>query len=74
METIMLSPHEIAALMLIGTTRYPDDLDRDDLHALCERQLVSLEKLAWGHAHVHLTARGHSILRSIGKGHRNGSS
>jgi len=67
----MLSPHEIAALMLIGTTRYPDDLDRDDLRALCERQLVSLEKLASGRAHVHLTARGHSILRSIGKGHWN---
>ncbi|ACC76079.1 hypothetical protein PPMP20_18600 [Paraburkholderia phymatum] len=65
----MLSPHEIAALMLLETNPQPENLDPGDLHALCERQLVLLENLASGHAYGHLTAQGCSILRSVGRFH-----
>jgi hypothetical protein len=63
----MLSPHEIAALMLLETSQNSNHLDLEDLDALCERQLVSLEKLASGYAHVRLTAQGRSVLRSVGR-------
>lgn len=63
----MLSPHEIAALMLLEANQDSDKLDFEDLGALCQRQLVSLEKLASGYAHVRLTQQGRSILRSVGR-------
>ena len=65
----MLSPHEIAALMLLAANQNSSNLDLEDLDALCERQLVSLEKLASGYAHVHLTSQGRSILRLVGQMH-----
>lgn len=61
----MLSPHEISALMLLETNQHLDNLDLDDVSALCERQLVLLEKLASGDAQVRLTEQGHSVLRSV---------
>ncbi|HWT67187.1 MAG TPA: hypothetical protein VN151_13820 [Terracidiphilus sp.] len=66
-ETTMLSPHEIAALMLLETNPQSDDLDLGDLQALCERQLVLLENLASGFAHGRLTAQGRSILRRVAR-------
>ena len=63
----MLSPHEIAALMLLDTDQHSGDLDLDDLDALCERQLVSLEKLATGYAHVRLTPQGRSMLKFVAR-------
>ncbi|OLL31115.1 hypothetical protein BTH42_12930 [Burkholderia sp. SRS-W-2-2016] len=65
----MLSPHEIAALMLLDTNPRPEQLDFGDLDALCERQLVSLEKLASGSVHGRLTARGRSVLKSVARLH-----
>ena len=65
----MLSPHEIAALLLLGSDPRSNQLDFDDIDALCERQLVSLEKLANGYAHVRLTPRGQSVLRVVGRMH-----
>ncbi|WP_343655248.1 hypothetical protein [Paraburkholderia caribensis] len=67
METTMLSLHEIAALMLVETTRQSEYLDLGDLDALRERQLVSLETLASGYTHLCLTAQGRSILSSVGR-------
>ena len=63
----MLSPHEIAALMLLETNQNSNNLDLEDLGALCECQLVSLEKLASGCVYVCLTQQGRSILRSVGR-------
>ena len=60
----MLSPHEFAALLLVCDTRALDELDRDDLASLVERQLVALEELATGHR-VRLTERGNSILKAV---------
>ena len=65
----MLSPHEIAALMLLETNPSSEELDLGDLHALCERQLVLLENLASGYAHGHLTAQGRSVLKSVARVH-----
>ena len=65
----MLSPHEIATLMLLDTNPLSENLDPGDLDALCERQLVLLETLASGYAHGRLTAQGRSILRSAGRVH-----
>jgi len=65
----MLSPHEIATLMLLDTDACSEDFDPGDLDALCERQLVFLEKLASGYARGRLTAQGRSILRSVGRIH-----
>ncbi|MEI6003233.1 hypothetical protein H3V53_41000 [Paraburkholderia bengalensis] len=65
----MLSPHEIAALMLLETNQQSEYLDLGDLDALCERQLVLLEKLASGDEQARLTEQGRSILRSVGRIH-----
>ncbi|MGF6508459.1 hypothetical protein [Paraburkholderia sp. 32] len=63
----MLSPHEIATLMLLETNPRPENFDPGDLDALCGRQLVFLEKLASGCARGRLTAQGRSVLRSVGR-------
>ena len=65
----MLSPHEIAALMLLDTNPQQSNLDLDDLDALCERQLVLLEALASGGAHARVTDEGRALLRSVAKFH-----
>ncbi|WP_233808085.1 hypothetical protein [Paraburkholderia sp. HP33-1] len=65
----MLSPHEIATLMLLETNPSSENFDPGDLDALCERQLVLLEQLTSGYAHGRLTAQGRSVLRSVGRVH-----
>jgi hypothetical protein len=55
----MLSPHELAALMLLKDST--DQIaDREELDTLLERQLVTLEQLAGGSAHP----RDHAGRRS----------
>jgi hypothetical protein len=54
-ETHMLSPHEFATLMLVKDTSDPAGLDRAELDALLEHQLVALEKLASGGEHFSIT-------------------
>ncbi|MFM0390082.1 hypothetical protein [Paraburkholderia dipogonis] len=44
----MLSPLEFATLMLLKDAPDSIDLDRADLEALLERQLVTLDQLALG--------------------------
>lgn len=65
----MLSPHEIAALMLLDTNPLQSDLDIGDLAALCERQLILLEELTSGNAHRYLTPQGRAVLQSVAKVH-----
>ena len=63
----MLSPHEFATLMLVKNAPEQIDLDRADLDALLERQLVSLEQLA-GEQHVSLvTNRGDRVLKAVSR-------
>jgi len=60
----MLSPHEFAALLLVGGAREVTDLDPDDLASLVERQLVALDELVTGHE-LHLTEDGASVVRAV---------
>ncbi|MGG1943399.1 hypothetical protein AB1286_01130 [Trinickia sp. NRRL B-1857] len=60
----MLSPHEFAALLLVGEPRALDDLDRDDLASLVESQLVALEEMTSGHR-LRLTERGNSVVKAV---------
>ncbi|WP_367395247.1 hypothetical protein [Cupriavidus sp. Agwp_2] len=65
----MLTPHEVATLMLIEDAA-PNlaDLDRAAIEALVERQLVHLENLGGGHR-PSITTRGSDILHALAKSH-----
>ena len=43
LELTVLSTHEFAVLLLVNDGAEPDELDRADVEALIERQLVTLE-------------------------------
>jgi hypothetical protein len=61
----MLSPHEFATLLLVKDAPNQLDMEREELDALLERQLVELERLATGHQQWRLTEGGDSALRAI---------
>jgi hypothetical protein len=63
----MLSPHEFATLLLVKDALDHADLNRSDLAALLERQFVTFEELIAGSRHLHLTARGQSILTAVAR-------
>lgn len=58
----MLSPHEFATLMLVRHAPDQIDMNRAELDALLERQLVMLEHCAEGYRRAKLTDRGRSLL------------
>lgn len=62
----MLSPHEFAALLLVANAPDLRELDPGDLSSLVDRQLVALEQMTSGSRSLRLTARGDSILKTIG--------
>lgn len=55
----MLSPHEFATLLLVKDAPEQANMDRDELDALLEQQLVKLEALGSGAA----TASPNSAMR-----------
>ena len=61
----MLSLHEFATLVLVRDALDHSDLNRADLDALLERQLVALEKLASGCMSLNVTEQGSSFLRAM---------
>ncbi|HEY1996419.1 hypothetical protein [Paraburkholderia sp.] len=61
----MLSPHEFATLLLVKDAPNQVEMERDELDALLERQLVQLEKLASGLKQWRLTEIGDSAIRAI---------
>ncbi|MBU6490087.1 MAG: hypothetical protein KGQ57_20025 [Burkholderiales bacterium] len=61
----MLSPHEFATLLLVKDAPNQVDMDREELDALLEQQLVQLERLGSGHQQWRLTASGDSAIRAI---------
>jgi hypothetical protein len=63
----MLSPHEFATLMLLKDAPDQIDLDRADLEALLERQLITLEKLTSGQPRPLITINGHSVLKAAAR-------
>ena len=61
----MLSPHEFATLMLVRHAPDQIDMNRIELDALLERQLVMLEQSAEGHRRARLTEMGRSFLEAF---------
>jgi hypothetical protein len=61
----MLSPHEIAALILVKGSPMPVDLDPADLDTLLEQQLVELEQRPYGRTCPQLTHRGDFLLNAV---------
>lgn len=66
----MLSPHEFATLMLVRQAPDQLDMNRAELDALLERQLVMLEHCTGGRRRAHLTDKGRSFLDVL---HPNGA-
>lgn len=64
----MLSHHEIAPLILVNRTPYPQELDPADLDTLVEREFITLEKRPSGRTWPRLTHRGQSILAAVERG------
>lgn len=65
MENTMLSPHEFATLLLVQEAPNQVDMEREELDALLERQLVQLEQLASGRQQWRLTATGDSTIKAF---------
>ncbi|MFM0046256.1 hypothetical protein PQR05_26170 [Paraburkholderia sediminicola] len=61
----MLSPHEFATLLLVKDAPNQVDMEREELDALLERQLVQLERLASGNEQWRVTEIGDNALRAI---------
>jgi len=61
----MLSPHEFATLMLVRQAPDQLDMNRAELDALLERQLVMLEHCASGVRRAHLTGKGRTFLDAL---------
>ncbi|WP_230947628.1 hypothetical protein [Burkholderia territorii] len=64
----MLSPHEFATLMLVRDAPDQIDMDRTELDALLERQLVMLERCDPGRRVAHLTHKGRWMLDALQRG------
>ena len=61
----MLTPHEFATLMLVRQAPDQLDMNRAELDALLERQLVMLEHCASGARRAHLTGKGRTFLDAL---------
>lgn len=65
----MLSPDEFATLMLLKDVPKPISVDRADLEALLEQQLVALEWLASGEQRPLVTDDGQLFLKVAARMH-----
>jgi hypothetical protein len=61
----MLSPHEFATLLLVKDAPHQVEMDREELDALLERQMVMLERLASGAQYVRLTETGQNAIKAM---------
>jgi len=66
LETTMLSPHEIATLVLLCGNSQPRDLDTVDVETLLALQLLTLERPSPGVSEPRVTLQGHALLKSLG--------
>nr|WP_311528021.1 hypothetical protein [uncultured Ralstonia sp.] len=62
----MLSPHEIATLVLVCGDLQPRDLDTVDVETLLALQLITLERSSLGVSEPRVTLQGHALLKSLG--------
>ncbi|XYJ92469.1 Preprotein translocase subunit SecA (plasmid) [Cupriavidus necator] len=63
----MLSPHEIAALILVKDAPNPEELDPMAIDTLLAHRYVTLENRPSGQACPRLTQRGDSLLKAVGR-------
>jgi hypothetical protein len=63
----MLSPHEIATLMLVRHSPDQIDMNRTELGTLLERRLVSFEPRSGGDRRLSLTKAGRMLLEAVGR-------
>ncbi|HKR46216.1 MAG TPA: hypothetical protein VJU59_42250 [Paraburkholderia sp.] len=63
----MLSPHELATLMLVKDAPERMDVDRLELGALRELELIALELPDAGLPMPRVTPRGDALLRAIAR-------
>nr|CCA82036.1 conserved hypothetical protein [blood disease bacterium R229] len=61
-----MSPHEFAVLLLVRDNAETCELDRADIEALIERQLVTVERRGPNHSYARLTIQGHQFLKACG--------
>jgi hypothetical protein len=63
----MLSPHEIATLILVRDAPDQIETDRAELSTLLERELVALERAERGLARPRITQNGNSVLEACSR-------
>jgi len=63
----MLSPHEIATLMLLRDRPDPLQLDPVDLDTLIREDLVRVDPAPQGPTYPSLTCRGYSFLQAVAR-------
>jgi hypothetical protein len=67
----MISPHELAALMLVQNESDQGQLDAADLESLVLVDLVTLDKSPEGQR-AYVTRRGESVLKAVSRIERDG--
>jgi hypothetical protein len=65
----MLSPHELATLLLVKDAPGRIEANRLELGALCDLQLIAIECPVSGLAVPRLTPRGDAVLRAFARVH-----
>ncbi len=63
----MLSPHEIATLILVRDAPDQIEADRAELSTLLEHELVALEQAERGLSRPRITQNGYSILEACSR-------
>jgi hypothetical protein len=63
----MLSPHELATLLLVNDASGRIEADRLELGTLRDLQLIAIERPESGLAVPRLTARGDAVLRAFAR-------
>ena len=66
LESTVLSPHEFAVLLLVNDGVASDDLDRADMEALIEQELVTLERRGPDRCYARVTLQGYVFLKASG--------
>ena len=61
----MLSPHEFATLLLVKDAPQQVEMNREELDALLERQLILLERRASGAQLLRLTEIGQHAVKAM---------
>jgi len=61
----MLTPHEIATLILVANAPGEVEVDRPDLHSLLERDLVEVDRSSSGRRQIRMSAVGEQLVMRL---------